>query len=271
MCGKAKSSSLQILSKIQFLFLPSGVMAEQNDFFSILDRTESTNNYAMGQVKAGLAKPGQAWFAKDQFGGKGQRGKTWESAPGENIILSIAMKPDKAFTAKPFILSALIALICRDFFASFAAEEIKIKWPNDLYWRDRKTGGILIENIYQGNEWQWAIVGIGININQRKFNEAVSNATSLYNITGKMHYPVQLAKELHALILKEKAAISVSHFDQILHLYNQALYKKGELVNLKKENAAFTTRVNGVNEYGQLIAEDVMERKFDVGEVVWVK
>ena len=60
--------------------------------FSILDSVDSTNNYAMGMVHAGLAKHGMAWFANDQTAGKGQRSKQWESEPGMNIIMSIRVK-----------------------------------------------------------------------------------------------------------------------------------------------------------------------------------
>ena len=73
---------------------------EQNEIFSILDSVESTNNYAMQQVHAGLAKHGQAWYALEQWGGKGQRGKLWKSSVGENVILSIAIQPNAILDRK---------------------------------------------------------------------------------------------------------------------------------------------------------------------------
>jgi BirA family biotin operon repressor/biotin-[acetyl-CoA-carboxylase] ligase len=146
--------------------------------FSILNSVDSTNNYAMGKVHAGMAKHGQAWFANDQTAGKGQRGRTWASTPGENIILTVVIQPDALLTTKTFPFNAYIALTCLDFLQKTAGDHFSIKWPNDLYWCDRKAGGILIENVIQGTEWKWSVVGIGINVNQLTFPESVTNAVS---------------------------------------------------------------------------------------------
>jgi BirA family transcriptional regulator, biotin operon repressor / biotin---[acetyl-CoA-carboxylase] ligase len=244
---------------------------EQNELFSILDSVESTNNYAMAQVHAGLATNGLAWFAKEQWAGKGQRGKAWKSAVGENIILSVAIKPNKLFTSKPFYFSSLVASVCRAFFAEIADEEIKIKWPNDIYFNDRKAGGILIENILKGKDWQWAIIGIGLNINETDFDEDIDNATSLKIITKNNYDPIALAKELHFSLLDELSQITEQRLPLHLNNLNNHLYKKNELVHLKKDNAVFKTTIVAVNEYGQLLTEDVIERTFDVGEVEWVR
>ena len=245
-------------------------MEDQKDFFSILDRVDSSNNYAMRQVQAGLARPGQAWFAKEQYAGKGQRGKIWKSEPGENIILSIAVKPGKAFSGNPFLFNALIAVVCHEFFSALAGSETTIKWPNDIYWRDRKTGGMLIENIYRAKEWLWAIIGIGININQESFDESTGRACSLKNITSLIYDPVMLARQLHLAIIEKACNTGEEQFAQLLQYYNDHLYKKNEAVMLKKENAVFQTTIRSVSEYGQLLTEDVTERSFDFGEVEWV-
>ena len=73
---------------------------------------------------------------------------------------------------------------------------MSIKWPNDLYWRDRKAGGILVENIFRGSTWEWSIVGIGLNINQVKFPENLTNPVSFRQITGKTFQVLELSKEL---------------------------------------------------------------------------
>lgn len=244
---------------------------EQNELFSILDTVDSTNNYATGQAHAGLARHGQAWFAMDQFAGRGQRGKSWKSNPGENLMMSIAVNPDKVFSTKPFLFSVLVAAVCREVFSKFAGEEIKIKWPNDIYWRDRKAGGILIENIFRGSGWGWAIVGIGININQTVFDESVMNGTSLKLITGKTCDPVIIAKELQHLLLEKLNNIRNYEIWEYLEYYNEHLYKKGEVAGLKKGNAAFQTKILSVNEYGQLLTKDTIDRTFEFGEVVWIK
>ena len=246
-------------------------MKDENELFSILDKVDSSNNYAMAQIQEGMAKHGQAWFAKEQYAGRGQRGKTWESLPGGNIILSIVVQPAKVFNGKPFLLSALVAGSCCELFTAEAGRDIKIKWPNDIYWRDRKTGGILIENIYKGKEWLWAVIGIGMNINQETFDGAQLHAASLKQITGKTYDPAELAKQLHQSLLKEINSVTENSLPGIINFYNEHLYKKNEEVQLKKETAVFRTTVKKVNEYGQLITEDTVLRAFEFGEVSWVR
>lgn len=265
------NSSLRILSKLQILFYPQGNIMQQNEIFTILYNVESTNNYAMQQVHAGLAKHGQAWYAHEQWGGKGQRGKLWKSSVGENVLLSIAIQPNAMFNVKPFLLSALVASVCRDCFAEIAGQYTKIKWPNDIYWRDRKAGGILIENIFKGKDWQWAIIGIGINVNQMVFDEQVGNATSLKIITENENNPILLARKIQKVILEKLKQINAIDLNFYLDSLNDFLFKKNETVYLKKDHAVFATKIIAINEYGQLLTEDVIERIFEVGEVEWVR
>ena len=138
----------------------------EGSFFTILDTVDSTNNYAMARIDDGLAKHGMVWFANEQTAGKGQRGKEWASEKGKNIAMSLVLSPEQLKLTSQFHLSAAVALACFEFLSGYIDGEAKIKWPNDLFWRDRKAGGILIENKLQGKTWKWAVVGIGININQ---------------------------------------------------------------------------------------------------------
>jgi BirA family biotin operon repressor/biotin-[acetyl-CoA-carboxylase] ligase len=239
-------------------------------FFTILDRVDSTNNYAMQQVHAGLATHGMAWLALEQTAGKGQRGKSWDAEPGKNIALSMVLQPGKPITSQPFYLSAAVALACYQFFSRYAGDETKIKWPNDLYWRDRKAGGVLIETIYHGREWKWAIIGIGININQVNFDTGLKNPVSLKQITGKDHDVVELAKELQILVLKHVDKLSKMDRDQLLKDYNHHLYKKNEVVRLRKDNMNFETMIKEVSQQGKLVTIDAFERYFDFGEVEWI-
>lgn len=238
--------------------------------FTILDSVDSTNNYAMARMHEGMAKSGDCYYAITQTAGKGQRGRHWQSGEGQNIALSIVIEPFKAKLLQQFQLSALVALAGFDLFSQFAGDETTIKWPNDIYWRDRKAGGILIENVLRGNEWKWSIVGIGININQIAFDSSLQNPVSLKQITGKDFDVVELAKELHQLVLKRINEFSVENYAQILTEYNQYLYKLNKKVKLKQENKVFETLIKGVSPHGQLLTMDVLENHFDFGEVEWV-
>ncbi|MEO6488384.1 MAG: biotin--[acetyl-CoA-carboxylase] ligase [Ferruginibacter sp.] len=237
--------------------------------FKVLDSTDSTNNYAMAQVHAGLAKHGMAWFSHEQTSGKGQHGKAWETGVGESIALSIALVPLTVFSRNQFYFNAAIANSCYDFFKSYGGNEISIKWPNDIYWRDRKAGGILIENKVMGKNWKWAVVGIGININQLNFSYDLPNPVSLKQITGKGHDVLKLAKELHNSIVSG-VDLGVKDLPFVLKQYNQHLYKKDQLIKVKKGNAVFETKVKEVNEFGQLVTVDTMERQFSFGEIQFV-
>ena len=243
----------------------------QNELFSILDSVESTNNYAMARVNAGTACNREAWFAMEQWGGKGQRGKNWESNIGENIILSVIVKPSKLFIHKPFLMSALVVKICAEFVQQHVKEKVKIKWPNDIYIGDRKAGGILIENNFKGKDWQWAVIGVGVNVNQTFFDGGIKNPISLKQTTGKTYEPIVLARALYQVLLSSLDVITAQNLYDSLDYLNIHLYKKGEAIKLRKNNAVFTTTIVAINDYGCLLTHDVMDRKFEVGEVEWVK
>lgn len=242
-------------------------MAE-GGFFTILNTVDSTNNYAMGRVHAGMAKHGMLWFAKEQTAGKGQRGKAWEMEKGKSIAMSLVLEPALLQIKDQFHLSAAVALACFEFFSAYAGDETKIKWPNDLFWRDRKAGGILIENKYQGKAWKWAVVGIGININQTAFDKFLINPVSLKQITGKTFNAIDLAKELYSLLMKNFAELKT--IEDILLQYNEHLYKVNKKVTLKKGEIKFDTVIKEVSAQGHLITVDAVENEFDFGEVEWL-
>lgn len=243
-------------------------MISLGETLSILPRVDSTNNYAMAQIRAGLAKHGDGYFALEQTAGKGQRGKEWQTEPGANIILSLVLQPRWLAVSQQFHLSAAIALGCYDFLQSLAGSETSIKWPNDIYWRDRKAGGILIENLLAGDSWQYAVAGIGLNINQAAFPGALVNPVSLRQITGREWVVADLVKEL-CRCLQERYG-QLEQTKGFPADYNRVLYKRGEVVRLKKETRLFDAVIKGVAENGELVVEAGTEERFGFGEVQWV-
>lgn len=237
--------------------------------FIELESVDSTNNYAMALATAGEAVHGTLIFAHDQWAGKGQRGRTWNSNPGANIILSAVLEPVAPFQAA-FGLSVAVALACRDFFTAYAHSDVTIKWPNDLYWNDRKAGGILIENHLQGDRWAHAIAGIGININQVEFPATARNPVSLRQITGRTYDTIALARDLGQYLDRRYTQWEAGGTPALLEAYNAVLYRRGQEVRLRKDNAVFTTRVEGVSPQGQLLTRDVLDRSFSFGEVEWI-
>lgn len=233
--------------------------------FNILEQTESTNNYAMQQLHAGIAGHGSAWFARFQSQGKGQRGKQWISKPDESILLSVCIQPPTQFRPQQFHFNALVATTCAEFLENVINGPVQLKWPNDLYWRDRKAGGILIENTLQGSIWKWAVIGIGLNVNQENFEGLNKAAVSVYQLTGKKLDPTILAQQLHEAILD--AFENCPHNDDILQTYNEKLYMRNEKVVLKQGENKFETIVRGVKEDGELMTD---EGNYRFGDVEWI-
>ncbi len=240
------------------------------DFIEILDTVDSTNNYAMAKVRAGMAKHGMAVIAKVQTDGKGQRGKNWLGQPGLNIAISIIIEPSKLKPEQQFFISMLVSLAANDFIKKYIPKNTSIKWPNDLYWCDRKAGGILIENVITGNNWKWAVVGVGINVNQTRFTKALANPVSLKQITENKYDVIELATTLYYFVMKRIDNALIKNLKDTNIEYNNCLYKKNETVKLKKGNAVFNTTVKNVTTDGKLKCFDTMERQFTFGEVAWI-
>ncbi len=250
--------------------LPNAAKKPIGNPFIQFDAIESTNSYAIDMLQANLAAHGTAYFTYNQTGGKGQRGKQWITEPGSNIILSVMIDCSPLAIQHQFRLSVAVALACYDFFSDFAGDETSIKWPNDIYWRDRKAAGILIENMIRGNNWAWAIVGIGMNINQTTFSGEAKNPVSLKQITGQHFDVVAMAKALCDYLEKRYQQMITDDFNVLLAEYNLHLYKAKQTVSLKKDSAVFKCVIDGVNEYGQLLVTGAAQDSFEFGEIEWV-
>ena len=238
--------------------------------FIELISVDSTNNYAMAELRKGTAVHGAAFFACEQTHGKGQHEKIWLSEKGANLVLSLVLNTSALQLPQQFLLSMSIALATHELFSKYVRDDTFIKWPNDIYWRDRKAAGILIENIVTGNKWQWAVVGIGVNINQTKFDDQLTKAVSLKQICGKTFNPVTLAKELCLLIEIRYTQLLTGMDRLIISEYNKLLYKRQSFINLKKDNIVFPAFINQVDEFGFLHIGDPVFQKFSTGEVQWL-
>lgn len=250
-------------------------MTRSDYFLHVLDQADSTNNYAMGLAYADRAAHGEAYFTDHQLQGKGQRGKQWLAEKGMNIAISIVIKPGSRILADQFGLSVAVAMGCYEFYKNYAGDETSIKWPNDIYWRDRKAGGILIENII-GNagpanpRWKYAVAGIGMNINQVRFDDALPNPVSLRQITGRQFQPKELARELHIRVMHWVDAWIQQKNSHHLQAYNEVLFRRNAEVTMRKNGIAFRTKVREVLENGKLLTTDLIDNHFSFGEVEWI-
>lgn len=240
--------------------------------FVELPEVDSTNNYAMRQVSEREVTEGTVYFALEQTAGKGQRGKAWYAEPGGSILLSIVLRPAMLRLGDQFLLSAAIALGTLDFFTKYAGEECRIKWSNDIYWSDRKAGGMLIENVLRGNDWQYAIAGIGLNINTPAFPEHLPNPVSLRQITGRSWEVKTLARDLCGCIGKRYLGLRPDKSGYLMADYKRALYRFGiPALYRSRELGMFTATITDVTADGKLVMEREGERLlFDFGEVEFI-
>ncbi|MBC9911253.1 biotin--[acetyl-CoA-carboxylase] ligase [Chitinophaga varians] len=239
--------------------------------FYILDEIDSTNNYAMEQVNSGQVTSGTAWFTSNQTAGKGTRGKQWIARPGDILALSIALQPAMLPLSRQFMLSMAVALGTHDFLSAYAGDETIIKWPNDIYWRDRKAVGILIENVLRGNMWHYAIIGVGINLNQGKFPEELPHAVSLKQITGKEWDAATMAQELCRCLDARIRTLQVSALDTLLAEYTSKLFRWQQPSLYRKDGVVFQGIIRDVLPDGHLCLEldgEIIQLGF--GEVEFV-
>lgn len=238
-------------------------------FVSLL-ATGSTNEEARLAINEGRATPGMVIFTTEQNAGRGQRGRIWKAEKDASIALSALVRPDFLTVSQQFSLSMAVALAAQDLLAPYAgAEDIRIKWPNDIYWRDRKLAGILIESVISSSgQWQWAVAGIGINVNQSSFPSDLPNPVSLRQITGKLFDCEKLARELCLLLEQRLGQLQEKGASAMLEDYNQTLYKKGSTCQFIKNDQSFQATVGSVTITGELVLEEwAIPIRF--GEIEW--
>ncbi|MGN7987356.1 biotin--[acetyl-CoA-carboxylase] ligase [Pedobacter sp. 22226] len=222
-----------------------------------LKEVDSTNNFLKDLVsKSEPLAEGTVIMADNQFAGRGQQESVWQTQAGKNISTSIYLKPSFLPLNKQFYLNIAVSLAVSDALSYFIPEGIKVKWPNDMYYKNKKLGGILIENTLTGTSIRSSVIGIGLNVNQSKFSESISErATSVIQILQR-NVPLMdiMAKifmfmEKYYLILRA-GKYSILQNDYLARLYNfniPALYKKdGEL---------FEGIIKGVEDGGRLAVE----------------
>lgn len=248
----------------------------QNSVIIELQSVDSTNNYALSLLKGDnlterqlVVSHGLSVFAREQTQGKGQRGKKWHSNAGENIAVSIIIAPKPILLSSQFLLSAAVALGVASFLQKYIKEKVSIKWPNDIYIQDRKAGGILIENIINGMEWRWAVAGIGINVNQKHFDDSLPNPISLTQITGAHYDSLLLSKDLVMSVLNYIRYVKTDAAT-VINSYNEKLYRRGVPTKFKKDNRIFEAKVEKIDEAGGLILKHTIEERFEFGEIVWM-
>ena len=135
-------------------------------------------------LNRGVLSEGSIVITNDQYGGRGQRGNSWDSMAEENLTFSMALKPVFIQPIDNFYLNIVTSLALIDVLNNMGLNNFRVKWPNDIMYKNRKLAGILIENSIQSGKIENTIIGIGLNINQVEFEQSLK-ATSLKIIYNK--------------------------------------------------------------------------------------
>ena len=166
---------------------------------------------------------------RDQTCGRGQRGNSWEAAPGKNITLSILLRPEEVEARSQFMVSEAVALGVADTVMEFLGPDanVKVKWPNDIYVDDRKLAGILIENSFSGQNIGHAIVGIGLNVNQRVFRSDAPNPVSMANLAGEeFDLDSVLASVVNGILDEFNACEKCGEYAELVKEYHSMLWRR---------------------------------------------
>ena len=220
--------------------------------FITLDSVDSTNIHAMRLASGQDVGHGTVFFARTQTSGKGQRGRSWHSQADVSILMSAVVDPVGIEDGCGFPLILASALAGSDLLQELMPEGVFVKWPNDLYWHDRKAGGILIENILRGGRCRRSVIGIGINVNQAGFDDALPNPVSIRQATGVTHDVIALARRLCAVLGQRLEELSSGGREAMLSEYNRRLYGRCREMPFRDASGRFTGIVQGVSAEGVL-------------------
>ena len=241
--------------------------------FTIIRRgaIPSTNDAAKVLARAG-APAGTAVTAAAQTGGRGTKGRAWDSPPGLGLYVSVVFRPP---TEAPALLPLAAGLAARAAVEKSAGVEARLKWPNDLLWEGRKLGGILCESAFTGADLDFSVVGIGINVGQEKGDfpeELRDRAVSLRQASGRS---VDVESVLDALLpalaewmarpAAEGASAIVTAFSAL------AVPSIGEAIVLDCGEGPFPARYEGIAPDGALlVSTDSGPRRFHSAEIIRV-
>ena len=195
-----------------------------------ISTTNSTNTLMKELLAKGEWREGERFlYTAFQTAGRGQAGDGWESEEGKNLLCSILLPPRKDL----FYLNVLVSVAVHKVIRSVLCQAkpvctlsgeagLTIKWPNDIYYGDKKIAGILVENAILGSEVTYSIAGIGLNVNQTTFLSSAPNPVSLKLISGK---ETDIDALMHALMAQIEA-LEATDEAQIWAYYRDHLYRR---------------------------------------------
>ena len=221
-----------------------------------LDAINSTNEYLKEYIQVNSIINNHIVYTFNQTKGKGQRGKVWISESGKNLAVSICFFPKRIKIKEQFILNMFFSLFIIKTLKSLKIPDLKIKWPNDILSGNKKICGILNETKVKGEFINNIIVGFGINVNQKNFDN-LPNASSL-TLVKKINYDLDNLVNLFIQNLKNNIyfvnsfnSLSKSDIDNLIDNYHKNLYGINQLKSYVDSNgSSFNGMIVSVDKSG---------------------
>lgn len=238
----------------------------------LLKETVSTNSYLAQLCDREKQDDFTCVYASYQSSGRGQRGNSWESEAGKNLLFSFVVYPDFIEADRQFLLAQISALSLQETLSQYS-DEITVKWPNDIYWRDKKICGTLIENDLTGTLLSRSISGTGVNLNQKVFLSDAPNPVSLTQITGRTYDPEEILYKILARVVDYYMLLRHGDTTTIVSRYKSNLYRGSGFHPFRDVGGTFLARIADIEPSGRIILEDVEGRlrKYMFKEVEHVK
>ncbi len=234
-----------------------------------LQETASTNTFLRDLQQKERQPEGCVIVADAQLAGRGQKGNSWEAERGKNLTFSMLLYPCHLLASHSFILSQAVSLAVVETFET-QTSDFFIKWPNDIYWKEKKIGGMLIENDLHGKYLDSSIVGIGLNINQQKFISDAPNPISLAQITGREFLlPEWLDRVCGRIVFRYEQTKSADGRKDIEQEYADRLFRKGGYFPFRDRTGIFQACIKEIRPSGHLVLQrtDGAERMYAFKEV----
>jgi BirA family biotin operon repressor/biotin-[acetyl-CoA-carboxylase] ligase len=236
-----------------------------------LESIDSTNSYAKQLIATQKVAEGTLVTAREQTAGRGQAENVWHTEPGQNLTASYILYPTFLAADKQFFLNMAVSLAVRELCEEAINGEILIKWPNDIYHRNKKVAGILIENTISGSQLSSSVIGIGLNVNQTEFDPKIPNPTSLKLITGQEQSIETITRKLSSYMEKYYLQLRNLHFNFLDKGYTVHLYRYNQTALYRRENQEFRGEIMGVTKEGKLIIEsNGRQLRFGLKEVEYL-
>lgn len=205
----------------------------------------------------------------EQLAGKGQRGTVWQSNAGENLTCSVFMPIESLGLMDQFYISILASLAIYDTLSSLMIPKLSIKWPNDILSDRLKICGVLIENIVSNGRLKGVVIGVGLNINQLKFDN-LPLAGSLKQILGR-HFNVEEVLSILLIKLENRfVQLRVSNFKYLKNEYESLLFRKDKPSTfIDAADISFVGIIQSITRAGklQILLEDEVIKDFDLKEI----